>query len=99
MKLKHVALVLLYCLSCSFVNGQDRIVKKDGEVVLAKIVACTDQDVRFMQAYINKDGQTSIDENTVHVMQLDKVESVESASGNIVYQESITPSLSMTISF
>lgn len=79
--LSIVALVLI-----SFASmAQDRIVRKDGEVVLAQIRAVTNQDVQYHNVVADSNGNYLPDGNTVHVMLLDKVERITLASGRVLY--------------
>ena len=65
--------------------AQDRIVKKDGEVILAKVLAITEQDLHYYQIVTDSSGNIFPNERTVHVMSLDKLERVILASGQEVY--------------
>ena len=65
--------------------AQDRIVKKDGEVILAKVRTITDQDLHYYQIVTDSSGNIFPDERTVHVMSLDKLERVILASGREIY--------------
>ena len=87
MKIKHVVLFMIVCLLSGIASGQDKIIKKDGTIILAKVVACTDQGIQYMRVVADMDGQIYVDESAVNVIAIDKVESVQLASGRILYQE------------
>lgn len=78
---------MIVCLLSGIASGQDKIIKKDGTIIPAKVVACTDQGIQYMRVVADMDGQIYVDESAVNVIAIDKVESVQLASGRILYQE------------
>ena len=84
--MKNALSIIALLLMCLYVTAQDRIVLKDGYVMLAKVNAITDLDLHYYRVLTDEKGQYYPDERTVHVISLEKVESVTLASGRKIYQ-------------
>lgn len=66
-------------------KAQDRIVMKDGSVILASVRSITEQDVRYCIIVTDAGGNIYVDENTIRVVLLEKVESITHASGKQLF--------------
>ena len=67
------------------VKAQDRIVMKDGSVIVANVKSITGQDVHYCSIITDAGGNLYVDENTIRVIPLDKVENITHASGKQLY--------------
>lgn len=83
--MKKTITIFFLLIAALAAKAQDRIVMKDGSVIYASVKSITEQDVRYCVVITDAGGTTYVDENTVRVVLLDKVESITHASGKQLY--------------
>ena len=95
--MKKTITIFVLLITALAVRAQDRIVMKDGSVILASIKSITEHDVRYCTIVTDAGGNMYVDENTVRVVLLDKVEVITHASGKQIFPVATSQSRQDTI--
>lgn len=83
--MKKTTTIFILLIAALAAKAQDKIIMKDGSIILASVKAITEQDVRYCVIITDAEGNMYVDENTVRAVQLDNVESITHASGKQLY--------------
>lgn len=83
--MKKSLTIFVLLIAALAVEAQDRIVMKDGSVILASVKSITEQDVHYCEIVTDGIGNMYVDENTIRVVLLDKVECITHTSGKQLY--------------
>ncbi|MGX8713110.1 MAG: hypothetical protein ACSW8I_05420 [bacterium] len=85
--MKKILLITILLIATIAAVAQDRIVMKDGTVILGSVKAITEQDLHYCPVVTDASGNYFVDDNTVHVLLLAKVESATHSSGRQLYPQ------------